>query len=373
MERLDTGSSTDGAGRYPAAGEDAAHLPHLFELSPDLLAAAGFDGMLKLFNDSWERHLGYTREQLTTTPYLEFVHPDDLEPTRAAIARLAEGERIDEYECRLIHADGAVRRYQWSGGPGVDAFYIVGRDVTERRELEEELADRAARLERTNAELQDFAYVASHDLSEPLRTVAGYLGLLERRHGEALDDQGRELVRSAIDGADRMRRLIDDLLLYSRVANEEPAREPVDLAAVAAEVVAALAPAIAEAGAAVEIASLPTLEAERSQMAQLLQNLVGNAVKFRHEGRAPRIGVAASRRPGAWIVTVSDDGIGVAPGDRERIFAMFTRAHPDGDYPGTGIGLAICRRIAERHGGRIWVDSELGGGSAFHVLLPDAP
>jgi PAS domain S-box-containing protein len=365
MERVETGSPAQDGTR-----DAARHLARLFAMSPDLLAAAGFDGMLKVFNSSWSRQLGYPEEELRRRPYLELVHPDDLEATRATIARLAGGEYIDEYECRIIHASGAVRRYQWSGGPGDDAFYIVGRDVTERRALDEELALCAERLERTNAELQEFAYVASHDLSEPLRMVTSYMGLLERRYGEVLDDQGRELVRHAADGADRMRTLIDDLLLYSRVANEERAREPVDLQQVTAEALEALGPAIADCGARVEVGALPTLVAERTQMSRLLQNLLGNAVKF-HAARPPRVEVGATRASAGWIVTVADDGIGIDAADHERIFAMFTRLGTAEDVPGTGIGLAICRRIAERHGGRIWVESQPGAGSAFHVLLPE--
>jgi PAS domain S-box-containing protein len=367
MERLDIESPADAA----AANDAPAHLAHLFALSPDLLAAAGFDGLLKLFNASWSRQLGYPDEVLRAKPYLDLVHPDDLDATRAVIGRLAQGEYIDEYECRILHATGAVRIYQWSGGPGDDAFYIVGRDVTERRALDAELALRAERLERTNGELQEFAYIASHDLSEPLRMVTSYMDLLERRYGRLLDDQGREFVRFASDGAERMRQLIDDLLLYSRVANEAPARDVVDLQAVVAEVLVALGPAIEDAAARVEVSALPSLVAERTQMARLLQNLIGNAVKF-HGQAPPRVAVSATRDPSGWVITVADDGVGVEPADRERIFAMFTRLPDSSDVPGTGIGLAICRRIAERHGGRIWVESEAGAGSAFHVLLPDA-
>jgi PAS domain S-box-containing protein len=357
---------TTAAGRAP---EPREHLAHLFAMSPDLLAAAGFDGQLKLFNDAWEEQLGYSREELATRPYMELVHPDDREDTLAEIARLAEGERVSEYVCRILHKDGSVRQFAWSGAPGGEAFYIVGRDVTDRTAIDEELASRADRLQRTNAELQDFAYTASHDLNEPLRTITSYLGLLERRAAGSLDSQGRELLRHATDGARRMRALIDDLLQYSRVANEPARREPVDLSVVLAEVVDGLGPAIEEAGARIETSAMPTLEAERSQMAQLLQNLVANAIKFRGS-RTPLVRIDARQGPGTWVLTVSDNGIGIAEGDRERVFTMFTRLHDHERYAGTGIGLAICRRIAERHGGRIWVESTQGEGSVFYVLIP---
>jgi PAS domain S-box-containing protein len=368
MDRLHTAAAS------PAVAPEAtAHLTRLFEMSPDLLAAAGFDGLLKHFNDAWEQQLGWTRAELATRPYLEIVHPDDRRETERQIARLAQGETVAEYVCRILCRDGSIRWMAWSGGPGDEAFYIVGRDVSDRLAMEHELAQRAERLQGTNAELQDFAYTASHDLNEPLRMVASFLGLLERRSADALDEAGREYLRHALDGAARMRHLIDDLLLYSRVANEEPRRQQVDLNALVADVLEVLGPAIEAEGAAVQVDRLPTLEAEPTQIAQLLQNLVGNAVKFHPPDRAPVVRVSARRTIGGCVMTVADEGIGIPDADQERIFAMFTRLHGRDEYAGTGIGLAICRRIAERHGGRIYVESTPGAGSAFHTLLPDAP
>ncbi|WP_445151732.1 sensor histidine kinase [Baekduia sp. Peel2402] len=355
------------------AATETEHLTRLFAMSPDLLAAAGFDGLLKRFNDAWEAQLGWTRADLETKPYMEIVHPDDRSETLNQITRLSQGETIAEYVCRMLCKDGSVRWVAWSGGPGDEAFYIVGRDVSDRLAMEHELAQRAERLQGTNAELQDFAYTASHDLSEPLRMVASFLGLLDRRNGDQLDERGREYLAQATSGATRMRQLIDDLLLYSRVANEEPRREQVDLKALVERVLQFLGPAIDENGAKVAVGELPTLEAEPSQLAQLLQNLIGNAVKFHAPGVAPTVRVTARRTIGGCVVTVADDGIGIPEADQERIFAMFTRLHGRDEYAGTGIGLAICRRIAERHGGRIYVESEPGEGAAFHTLLPDAP
>lgn len=368
MDRLDTASVSTSVVAPAAAG----HLARLFAMSPDLLAAAGFDGLLKHFNDAWELQLGWTREELEVKPYMELVHPEDRLATETEIGKLAQGETVAEYVCRILRKDGMVRWFAWSGGPGDEAFYIVGRDVTDRLAMEHELATRADRLQTTNAELQEFAYTASHDLSEPLRMVASYLGLLDRRSADGLDDHGREYLRQAFDGAVRMRHLIDDLLAYSRVANEDPRREQVDLQAVVERVLGVLGPAIEDEDALVEIGELPTIEAEPGQIAQLLQNLIGNAVKFHAPGVSPVVRISARRTHGGSVVTVADQGIGIPEADQDRIFAMFTRVHRDG-YSGTGIGLAICRRIAERHGGRIYVESEVGRGSAFHTLLPDAP
>lgn len=368
MDRLHTATATSTVD--PA---EIRHLTRLFAMSPDLLAAAGFDGLLKHFNDAWEQQLGWPRAVMETKPYLEIVHPDDRSETEVQIGRLARGETVTEYVCRMVCADGSIRWMAWSGGPGQEAFYIVGRDVSERLAMEHELAQRANRLQDTNAELQDFAYTASHDLSEPLRMVASFLGLLERRSAGDLDEKGREYLRQASDGAVRMRNLIDDLLAYSRVANEEPRREQVDLQVLVEGVLKVLGPAIAETEATVEVGELPTLEAESTQLGQLLQNLIGNAVKFHEPGRPPTVRVGARRTMGGCVVSVTDDGIGIDEADQERIFAMFTRLHGRDAYAGTGIGLAICRRIAERHGGRIYVESTPGQGSAFHTLLPDAP
>jgi PAS domain S-box-containing protein len=368
MDRLDTPRLAPAVA--PAQTE---HLTRLFAMSPDLLAAAGFDGLLKEFNDAWEGQLGWSRAELEVQPYLDIVHPDDRSETERQIARLAQGETIAEYVCRMLCKDGSIRWMAWSGGPGDEAFYIVGRDVSDRLAMEHELAQRAERLQGTNAELQDFAYTASHDLSEPLRMVASYLGLLERRSAGALDDKGRDYLRQAVGGATRMRHLIDDLLLYSRVANEEPRREQVDLRGLVDGVLQVLGPRIADERATVEVGELPTIEAEPGQLAQLLQNLIGNAVKFHVPDRPPLVRVTARRTIGGCVVTVGDDGIGIPDADQERIFAMFTRLHGRDEYAGTGIGLAICRRIAERHGGRIYVESAAGQGSQFHTLLPDAP
>ncbi|MBI5104819.1 MAG: PAS domain S-box protein [Solirubrobacterales bacterium] len=335
-----------------------AHLARLFEMTPDLLAAAGFDGYLRQFNDAWEREMGWSRPQLETLPYMELVHPEDRDITLAAIGRVAQGEAVQEHICRMVRRGGEVRWFSWSGGPGgpaEDQFYIVGRDVTERVALEREIAS-----------------VAAHDLSEPLRVVSGYLDLLERRAGGRLDDEGRRLLDEARGGAQRMRRLIDDVLAFSGVANRELERAPVDLGVVAGSVLEDLRHAIDEARADVRLGRLPTVAGDQGALCQLLLNLVGNAIKFRAPDRAPVVDVGASRNGDGWVLVVADNGIGIPDGDRDRVFSMFTRLRRT-DAAGTGIGLAICRRIAERHGGRIWVETADGGGSAFHVLLPDPP
>jgi len=232
-------------------------------------------------------------------------------------------------------------------------------------------AEYTAMLQASNAELEQFAYVASHDLREPLRMVGSYVGLLERRLGPSLDDETRQFIAYAADGARRMDRLILDLLDYSRIGRRGQPMAQVDLGPVLAEAVGNLGVAIADAGAVVEVADgLPTVWGSRGELVRLFQNLIGNAVKYRSPERKPVVGVTVRGRDGGgWVLAVSDNGIGIEQQYFERIFGIFQRLHARNEYEGTGIGLAVCRKIVERHGGRIWLESSPGEGSIFLVTL----
>jgi signal transduction histidine kinase len=232
------------------------------------------------------------------------------------------------------------------------------------------LEERAAELERSNADLEQFAYAASHDLSEPLRTVAGFSQLLGSRYRGRLDDDADEMIRYMGDGVERMQQLIDDLLLYSRVGRTPLREDPVDLDEVLAEARAWLGPAVDEAGAEITHDPLPGVVGERGQLTQVFQNLLANAIKFTAPGVKPVVHVSAAEVDGEWRVAVADNGIGVEPEQAEAIFKMFGRLHPAADFPGTGIGLALVKRIVERHGGRIWVEPGNAGGSVFVFTLP---
>jgi signal transduction histidine kinase len=232
------------------------------------------------------------------------------------------------------------------------------------------LEERAAELERSNADLEQFAYAASHDLSEPLRTVAGFSQLLAARYRGQLDDEADEMIRYMGDGVERMQQLIDDLLLYSRVGRAPLSDEPVDLDEALDEAQAWLGPAAGEAGAQITSDPLPEVRGERGQLTQVFQNLLGNAIKFTAPGVTPVIHVSAGEVDGEWRIAVADNGIGIEPAQAEAVFKMFGRLHPVETYPGTGIGLALVRRIVERHGGHIWVEPGKGGGSVFVFSLP---
>ena len=227
----------------------------------------------------------------------------------------------------------------------------------------------AAELRRSNDELESFASVVSHDLQEPLRVVAGYLQIVESRNADRLDDSSREYITRAVEGATRMQDLIKDLLELARAGSRAVTPQRFDLAELVETVCSELGPAIEESGARIELGSLPHVTADRSQVQQLLQNLLANAIKFR-KGPGPSISVRSEEVPREWILIVEDDGIGIDEKHAERIFEVFSRLHSRKEFPGTGIGLAICRRIAERHGGRIWVESSPGAGSTFRVAFP---
>ncbi len=240
-------------------------------------------------------------------------------------------------------------------------------------ELHEAIKVQAARdmaeLDRSNKELELFAYVASHDLQEPLRMVSSYTQLLARRYKGRLDANADEFIAYAVDGANRMQSLINDLLAYSRVGTRGKEFEPTDCTAVCDQTLANLKVTLEESDAAVACGPLPTVMADKMQIGRLFQNLIGNAIKY-HGDEPPRVQVSAEQKGKEWVFSVRDNGIGIDPQYAERIFVIFQRLHTREEYPGTGIGLAICKKIVERHGGRIWMESQLGSGATFSFTIP---
>ncbi|MEJ5199809.1 MAG: ATP-binding protein, partial [Anaerolineae bacterium] len=253
----------------------------------------------------------------------------------------------------------------------------IARDITERKRAEVALHDTLAELRRSNADLEQFAHVASHDLQEPLRMVIGFLDLLAERYRGRLDRDAEEFIGFAVDGARRMQNLINALLDYARVSTRGQERRPVDANRALEEALWNLDRAIAEAGATVTHDPLPAVLADPTQLMQLFQNLIGNAIKFRR-AEPPVVHISAQpmicpeTRIAMWEFQVRDNGIGIAAEDIGRIFGLFERLHTRQEYPGEGIGLAMCKKIVERHGGRIWVESVPGQGSTFHFTLPAA-
>ncbi len=322
---------------------------------------------------------------ISPNAFVGFVHPDE----RAAVMTrvrdsLASGKAL-VLEFRIVRPDHMVRWLQCRGeiemGPaGAVRLFGTAQDITESKaaekhirrlnsELERRVEERTAQLHRSNLELQQFAQVAAHDLQEPLRTVGRYTEFIARRYRGRLDADADEFIDFVTDGVKWMTALIESLLEYSRVGTVELDSTPTDCAAVFERAVTNLNKSITESGAVVQGEALPTVVADSSQLVRLFQNLIGNAIKFRGK-RAPRIVVGAKREGPDWVFTVEDNGIGIGAAHRERIFAIFQRLHTREEFRGTGIGLAICKRIVERHGGRIWVESEPGAGSRFRFTLP---
>jgi PAS domain S-box-containing protein len=317
-----------------------------------------------------DRIFGYESllPQWTYEMFLEHVVPED----RAEVDRLfqvaVQGQTDWNFECRIRRTDGQVRWIWAAGGHQRDgkgpAQRIAGivQDITERKRAEQE-------LRRSNEELERFAYVASHDLQEPLRMVGSYVQLLGKRYQGKLDADADEFIGYALDGALRMQRLIEDLLAFSRVGTRGEVFAPTDPNAVIESVLATLKLTIEETGASVTHDHLPMVLADAGQVGHLFQNLIANALKFRR-AEAPRVHISATRRDADWCFSVRDNGIGIDPQYFERIFVIFQRLHSREEYSGTGIGLAIAKKIVERHGGRIWVESRSGDSTTFFFTLP---
>ena len=335
-------------------------------------------GRIVLANTAAESMFRYTRTEMLA------LSVDDLVPERfrSGHAGLRAGYQ-EAPDTRPMGAgrDLAARRKDGSEFPveiglnpirNEDGFFVVAAvlDIEERKKTEEHLRRMNEALERSNLDLQQFAYIASHDLQSPLRGIAGYAQILQMQYASVLDDQANEHITKIIDTAKWMQTLILDLLAFSRVDSRARPFEPVDCDKVLQDVVGILAPSIEDAKAEVVWSGLPTIDGDRSQLVELFQNLVGNAIKY-HGEAAPVVRIHARRDSAGWLFGVSDNGIGIAPEHTKRIFDIFSRLHTQRTIPGTGIGLAVCRRVAHRHGGRIWVESELGNGSTFYFDVPD--
>jgi len=317
-------------------------------------------------NDVACRELDYSRDELCRLPLSEIEEsPNDEETALPALSRIYDTVYRTR-DGRLIPAEASQHVFELDGHP---VLLTIARDLTERRRADEQIKQIIADLSRSNEELQLFAYIASHDLQEPLRMVANYMELLARRYQGQLDERAHKYITYAVDGATRMQEMIEALLMYSRVGTQGKPVEPVALDEVLGAALQNLRISISEANAEITHDALPVVMADRGQLTQLFQNLIANALKF-HGEAPPSVHIAAERHGAEWQLAVRDNGIGIDARYAERIFGMFQRLHSRRDYPGTGIGLAICKKIVERHGGRIWVETQLGEGSTFYFTLP---
>lgn len=358
------------------AEEASQRLAAIVESSNDAIISKSLDGVVISWNAAAERVFGYRAEEMIGQPILRLLPEDRHEEERSILERLRRGERVDHFETvrrtkdgRLLDVSVTISPIRDEHGTIIGASKIA-RDVTEQKQLEGELAQRAADLERLNAELQQFGYVVSHDLEEPLRTITNFVQLLAQHLQGHMDAEAAEFIAFAVDGAQRMQALITDLLAYTRVGGKMQAFTAVDCAAVLAHTLGDLQLAIQDRAAEVTYDALPTVHGDAGQLGLVFQNLLSNAMKFRGEA-PPRIHIAARRDGHQWVFSVRDNGIGIDPQHAERIFRVFQRLHTRSEYPGTGIGLAICKKIIERHGGRIWVESQPGQGATFLFTVRD--
>lgn len=340
----------------------------------DALIVAAPDGTIRTVNGAAGALLEYEEKELVGQPIENiFAREEGFEGSQAD--DLVKRGPIHSVERTLLAKSGRKIPVSLSGSVlrddngEVRGIVYLAQDITERKRAEEALAQHAKELARSNAELKQFAYVASHDLQEPLRMVASYTQLLARRYKGKLDSDADEFIAYAVDGVIRMQGLINDLLAYSRAGKMSKEFEPTDCNAVFDRTLINLQAAMEESGAQVTRDSLPTLMADDLQLGQVFKNLIGNAIKFRGTD-PPRVHVSAKRNGTEWVFLVRDNGIGIDPEYADRIFLIFQRLHDRSQYSGNGIGLAICKTIVERHDGRIWVESQIGKGSTFYFTIP---
>lgn len=329
-------------------------------------------------NHAFERLVGRSRSEMLGR------HPTFLCAENALRSYERQLERVPletqrSYEVSFVRRDGSVVPLRVNATTmrddtgrliGSFGFYT---DLTEIKQAERRLSEMIDQVSRSNQELESFAYVISHDLQEPLRMIASYLNLIERRYAGALDDTGREFIGFATGGAKRLQSMITDLLDYSRLGRLGDSFAPVDFNDACATAVRHLEAVVAERQGVVERDALPTLPADGPQIERLFLNLIGNALKYSRQGQPPRVQVSAHRSGGVWLFGVADNGIGIEPEFRERVFNMFQRLHPRDRYGGNGIGLSVCKRIVERHGGRIWVDGNDWGGTTVYFTIAEYP
>jgi PAS domain S-box-containing protein len=361
-----------------ALRESQVQLEALVHSAMDAILTADEEQSIVMFNTAAEKMFRCSQAEALGQPIERFIPQRFRDAHSAHMRKFGEtgtaSRTMDKLgTLRALRADGeefpieaSISRTQVGGRA---LFTVIVRDITERERAEKKLGEKMAELARSNADLEQFAYVASHDLQEPLRMVAAYTQLLAERYRGKLDENGDKFLGYASEGALRMQSLIQDLLAFSRVGRVGAARGRVDCDAALEEVLLTLGPAIHESGAVVTHGALPVVWADRSQIVQVLQNLIGNAIKF-HGKEPPAISVQAEKTGGQWLFSVSDNGIGIAPEHAENIFVVFQRLHTRTEYPGNGIGLAICKKIIEHGGGKIWVEAQAGHGSTFKFTIP---
>jgi len=344
----------------------------IFMLSKDLLCVAGFDGYLKRLNPAWELTLGHTLQELTASPFLDFVHPEDREATLAAFDRIVTtGAEVTSFENRYRCRDGSYRTLVWNStpAPGEGVIYASAHDITERKRFEDALVAAKVATEVVNGELEAFSYSVSHDLRAPLRAIDGFSQALLEDCGERLDEKGKDYLGRVRAGAQRMAQLIDALLNLSRITRGQMRQERTDLAAFAREIAGELERSDAERAVDFRIAERAVAKGDPRLLRTALDNLLRNAWKYTSRRAEAVIEFGVSRQDGETVYFVRDNGIGFDLAHAGKLFGAFQRLHGRGEFEGTGIGLATVARIVRRHGGRIWAEAAVDRGATFFFTL----
>jgi PAS domain S-box-containing protein len=359
--------------------ETRQELDGFFAMSLDMLCIAGTDGYFKRLNPAWSETLGWTDDELRSRPYVDFVHPDDRETTIESASQLADKQMVVQFENRYACRDGSYRWLQWKAVPvrDQDFIYASARDISEHkatdsrvRALNDQLEQRVSELNALTQELEAFSYSVSHDLRAPLRHVTGFAAMLDKSAGPALDDQGRRYLRTISDAATRMGRLIDDLLVFSRMGRTEMMLGRVDLAALVEDVRREVASHLNGRVVSWNIHALPVVRADASTLRLVLTNLMSNALKYSGTRPTAEIEIGCNGTSSETVVFVRDNGVGFDMKYVHKLFGVFQRLHSTDDFEGTGIGLANVRRIVHRHGGRVWAEGAIDSGATFFFSLP---
>jgi PAS domain S-box-containing protein len=332
------------------------------------------------YNETWANIIGYTLEELaplSIQTWIDFAHPEDLEQSNQELEKCFRGETESyESECRMKHKDGRWvwvldrgKVFSWTKDGKPLMMFGTHVDITEKKLREEEIKRTNLQLQSANEELKSFASVASHDMKEPLRMISSFLQLLEKKYENVLDEKGIQYIRFAVDGSKRLSQLIDDMMEYAQIGFDPSKLSKVDLNSVVEEVIQLKQKVIEENNAIVEVSPLPDILGIRSPIKSVFINLISNALKYQKKNVQPVVKIYSTKEGSDYRITVEDNGIGIDKEYYQKIFNIFKRLHTKDEYPGTGIGLAICKKVVSQHGGKIWLDSEPGKGSTFHFLL----
>jgi PAS domain S-box-containing protein len=357
-------------------------LATIVDSSHDAIIGQTLQGIVTSWSPGAEKMFGYSAQETIGKPLLFLFPPDLMSEEESILEKIQKGRRIVDFETIRRKKDGSnihvsltisPLRTQWGKLHGVSK---IARDITYRKQMEQQverqrmkLVRHAAVLKQSNEDLEQFAYIASHDLQEPLRTIHGFTQLLAERYQDQLDPQAKEFIEFVTDGAERMQTVIQDLLKYSRAQSKTLQFQPVDAERVLQELLQLLTHTIEETEASITHGPLPTVRTDPGHFRHLLQNLITNALKYKN-AKSPQVHISSRESSEEWEFSIQDNGIGIAPEYFEKIFLPFKRLHTRKEYQGTGIGLAICKKIVERGGGRIFVESELGKGATFSFTIP---